>query len=243
MKRIIWIISLFTVGGVIGTLLSFLLGRIPIDVFFYLSLSSFYEIFVLGPFIAGSLYLIYRDVGAVTPLSQTDSIDEKIRWIMRFLFVLFIEGYGIHFAANEIHTNEGYQFTPTSLTYFYDELFGHWLTYFSVLGIILCIVALQFRHPQEESLENQEIFLLFGSSIFLALIVAYALIEGQTPFIAFTVLPISVILVLIITYRQKCNPRMLPMAVFFIIMAVFAIVFVLTYGIVFSGWPQPSELP
>ncbi|MFX1536770.1 MAG: hypothetical protein ACFFDI_21340 [Promethearchaeota archaeon] len=243
MKRIIWIISLFTVGSVIGSLLSLLLGRISIEFFFRLSLSSFYEIFVLGPFIAGSLYLIYREVNTVDPLSQTDSIDEKIRWIMRFLFILFIEGYGIHFAANEIHMNEGYQFTTTSLTYFYDELFGHWLSYFSVLGIMLCIVALQFRHPQEELLENQEILLLLVSSVFLALIVAYALIEGQTPFIAFTALPIFVIIILGIIYKLNYNPRTLPIVVFFIIMAVCAILFVLVYGIIFPGWPQPSELP
>lgn len=199
---------------------------------------------LLTPFVLVSFYYwLFR--------SADEWVVEPPTALMTVLFVagaiLFIEGHGMHLAANSIgHSVYGNPANPAyAITYFYDEVLSHYTWH---LGMLILATVLLWRHysPAKKGLEiwsssPRRRAVVAVAALLYGVSVALSAIEGQTvPLI----LPTSLLIALVfaaVWRRQRqmpCDPAFSFLGLGYTVAAAG----LLSWGGYWGGFPEFSEL-
>jgi hypothetical protein len=175
---------------------------------------------------------------------QAPGLVEDIAFVA--LSAFWIEGHGMHLAANSISNliesqsrNRLIDLTGSAifrLTYWYDELLGHYLLHVGVLGLAALLIYREWRYPAGSAT-------VWWSSILAGVVYGFTLFtitnEGQTVLIG---LPFAVIVTLfgLVWGRKKLGQR--PVLAFFFVACVIALLLYTVWGLYWGGFPEFSEV-
>jgi hypothetical protein len=158
-------------------------------------------------------------------------------------FILYVNGHGLHLSANSL----GRLFDKTQHTEFYnaayllDEVISHYMWDAGVFMISMGLIASSF-HRSHKFLSSQNIILVFIGAFLFGFSFAVNGIEGQT--IAF-VLPAALCGALIsigLRWKESRHDGKDPVTLFFLVAYLTSLVLFAYWGIMYSGFPQFSEL-
>lgn len=170
---------------------------------------------------------------------------QNIKFWVKILFIVgaitFVEGHGIHLAANAIHRHlQADNSSLYTLIYFFDETLGHILwdggTIILVGGLVL--VSL---HKKEMTRRKNHILIIIGA-IFFGFTYFVNAVEGQTVWFTF---PYAIFLVITISYipnKYKTAINQNCVLAFFFFGYIIASGFFLFWLVWQRGFPQFSEL-
>ncbi len=139
---------------------------------------------LLTPLVLIPLYWLLFWIGRDEGPGKTESV------VFMILAALWVEGQGMHLAANSIgHLLSNFVGTDAeTLTHFYDEELSHYMWHLGLIGLSALLIWRQWRFPfigERSSLWIEGISgLLYGFTFFLIIV------EGQTAIIG---LPFAVI--------------------------------------------------
>lgn len=187
---------------------------------------------VLTPLVILPLYWLLFRVRKGAPAS----VGEIIAFVA--LAALWVEGQGMHLAANSIghllsQTASGNAYT---LTEFYDEVLSHYLWHVGVVGLTVLIVLRQWRHPCEAPGPRRPLIvasLVYGFTYFASVV------EAQTAPLG---VPFALALVLFGLARGRAEFRRQPLLAFFVGAQLVSIVLFATWGVYWGGLPEFSKL-
>lgn len=166
---------------------------------------------------------------------------------------LFMYGHAMHVTANAINTystevNDYRDIIPQdsyALIFFLDERLSHFILFTAATGLIGCwllfeqIVEAPFLFPK-----NLVIILLIG--IVYGFVQSYAAIEAQMVWVLYPMFIILLALWFFFWRRSKLFLleflRCYPFSSFVVAMALFTFIITLAFGMLFAGFPQPSEI-
>ena len=129
------------------------------------------------------------------------------------LSALWVEGQGMHLAANSIgHLTESISGTSiAALTYFYDEVLSHYMWHAAMMGLAALLIIRQWRNPfvgEASSLGTE-----LGAGTLHGLNYALMVLEGTTTPIG---VPFAAVAVLCIAVWGRQRLRQTPVVVFFL---------------------------
>jgi hypothetical protein len=173
--------------------------------------------------------------------SHSSNILAKV--ILAIGFISYVEGHGLHLAANSIarlvQTMKDSEVFKA--TYLFDEVISHfiWIGGLSLisLGLILLAHRISFKLVVRKSM----ILLSVGSGFYGVTFTVEA-IEGQTVVWAFPAAIAGFLLSLFLLLKRKRDAGKNPILVFFLIAYLFSIILFAFWGVTQSGFPQFSEL-
>lgn len=150
---------------------------------------------------------------------------------------LWVEGQGMHLGANSIgHLMKQLNATDAyALTEFYDEVLSHYLWHGGVIALSALLIWRQWHHPFVESSPLRSVALaalIYGMTYFITTIEAGTALIG---------IPFAVIIAVIGLLKRKDIARR-PVAAFFIVAYIIAIILFAAWGIYWRGLPQFSEV-
>ena len=195
---------------------------------------------ILTPLVLIPLYwLIFHYAGSETPrLSQAISF--------LILAVFWVEGHGMHMAANSISNLMAEGITRTqaelpggdlyTLAYFFDEQLGHYLWHIGVLGLAALLIYREWHQPAGwRTVWWQAISggIIYGLTLFMITN------EGQTVWLG---LPFSFLVVLfgLIWGRKRLGRQ--PVLAFFFVTFLVALLFLAGWGLYWGGFPEFGEV-
>jgi hypothetical protein len=203
------------------------------------------DLVVLTPiYIAVILYLFFYMAKAEAPYSL------QLTFLI-FAFV-FITGQAMHFTANSINTYstevKDYQsIIPTdtyALIYFLDEKLSHYILFIGITGLLTCWFIFDRLTLAAPIMPGHPLSLSIVGA-FLGVVLAYSLIEARAVWL---LIPILVILtgLWLWFWRHSALPirKYLtdhPFTSFVAILMIAALLLTVGYGLIYSGFPQPSE--
>lgn len=161
--------------------------------------------------------------------------------------ILFIYGQGMHLAANSISHFLGDVpgADAYAITYFYDEVFSHYLWHLGALGFA---GVLLWRHYQPVKkgvnmwhIGGQQRRLLGVAAALYGLTVALAAIEGQTVLLDLPAAILIAVLFGLFWWRQRHLPGA-PVFSFLGMGYIATAVVLAGWGLYWSGFPQFSDL-
>ena len=161
---------------------------------------------LLTPLVLIPLYWLLFWVGREEGPGKAEGV------VFLVLAALWIEGQGLHLAANSIGhmLSEMVGTDAEKLTYFYDERLSHYMWHFGVIGLSALILWRQWRFPfegQRSSLWLEGISgFLYGFTFFLIIV------EGQTVLIG---LPFAIIVTIAGLIWGRGQFRQQPLLAFF----------------------------
>ena len=151
--------------------------------------------------------------------------------------VLYVEGHGIHLAANSIANEaEGAGSRPTPVTHLWDEPIGHHLWYGGLVLVVVALVVALHRRAEGPRLGPLPLLLAlqFG--------VTYTTnaLEGGTAILGLGTSVAFVAWGAVEVRRGRPADRPVPA----LVLATFgpAVLLLLGYGLIHRGFPQPSEV-
>jgi len=155
--------------------------------------------------------------------------------------VLFIEGHGIHLAANAIsrHLDGLHSTSIFRLTYFFDEILGHLLW---DSGYIVISIAFIFRTIYgEDEVPKKSLPLIISGSLLYGFTFFCNAVEGQTVILT---MPFSIIILVCIVLLIRCRMITLRqhLIAFYGTAYITALIFFIYWWIANNGFPQFSEL-
>jgi hypothetical protein len=177
-------------------------------------------------------WLIYRLDGKSAPTRGED--------VCFMIFTAFwVLGQGMHLAANSIgHLLNGMEGTDIyKLSHFYDEVLGHYLWHFGVVGLSAILIFRQWRKPLVEGGISTWLVILAG--IIYGFTYFALIIEGATTPLGVTFTVLAVLLMAI--YARKVMTKQ-PVLCFFFIAYAFALLLFIGWGIYWQGLPEFSEV-
>ena len=234
------VLVVFCSGALLVGLATILLPSFPLPGGL-MGTSFLVDLLVLGPWLTAGLLFLEREVRRTEGDQHVyPQLEVVLHWGLVVSLIIFAEGVGLHYAANLL--SGLYGAGPGSIPYFYDEVVGHWMPYLAMLVGLVCLVGVQLLHPQSGMLRMEEEAVLAAFSIPLGIFVAYSAIEGQTPLLALVSSPLVALLLFVLARRLGGGLSRYPLC--FLVAAVMVVTFItmICYGLVFCGWPQPSEL-
>jgi len=152
---------------------------------------------------------------------------------------LWVEGQGMHLAANSIHhLLEGFEGNDAyRLTYFYDEVISHYMWHLGVFGLSMLVIIRQLRNPFADDHPIWWVVILAG------------VIHGFTLFVIVVeagTAPLGVTYAIVVTLFgciwgwKRFHYQ--PMLLFFVITCLVATLFFIGWGIYWGGLPEFSEV-
>lgn len=197
---------------------------------------------LLTPLVLIPVYwLIFKRASSIEP-----TFGQEITFLV--LAALWVEGQGIHLAANSINNLAGHladrqviDISATdlyTLTYFLDEHLSHYLWHFGIVGLAVVLIYQEWRSPAGQSTIWWATILggvLYGFTAFMFFT------EGQTTPLGlpFTILVVAFTL---ISGRKKLNTH--PVLAFFFVSFLVALLFFAGW-IIYTGFtfpiPEPTE--
>jgi len=160
------------------------------------------------------------------------------------LSVLYVEGHGMHLAANSIGNNLVAN-TDARLVlsiFLFDEPIGHLLWLAGAIGLALIAVAYQTSYPSRDQLTRRQIWLILISGMLYGVSFALTIIEGQSALWAGPIVIGALIVIWIRWLRGKTNWHKQPASTFFV--PGFAVLLV-TLGVWllrFGSFVEPSTM-
>ncbi len=225
-----WLILTFAVAIVVFVIVpSFLSAQL-----FVYPLMKVEDVFVLlTPLVLIPLYWLL--------LKQAAGERIGLALMLPFLILsaLWVDGHGMHLAANSIGhlIDEGPAANAAGqLTYFSDEVLGHYLWHIGLIGLAVLLVAAEWPHPVRALPSTWALSVaafIYGVAFFLIVD------EGQTaplglPFVAlFSVWGF-------IFGRKQLGSH--PLLTFFLVSSVIATLLFAAWGIYWGGLPEFSEV-
>jgi hypothetical protein len=237
MKRLsLWTLAFALLSLVFFILLIFL--RIPFPLY---PLMSYQDVFdLLTPLVLIPIYwLLFRYAAGQAP-----GLVEDMAFLV--LAVLWVEGHGMHLAANSISNlieiiSRGLEYDVMGsdiyyLTHFYDEHLGHYLFHIGVLGLAALLICREWRHPAR-------LVTAWGPTIPAGVIYGFTLFaiidEGQTVLMG---LPFAGLVTLfsLVWGRKKLGQQ--PLLAFLFVACLVALLFFVGWGLVWGGFPEITEV-
>jgi hypothetical protein len=190
-------------------------------------------------------FLLYSRIyhsgsGTLTPSGLPDRLS-KIS--LGLGFVLYVEGHGIHLSANSLARLFDRAQYPEfyHATYFFDEIFSHYIWDAGVFLISLALIFACYRiPPQPKSTKN--LYLICGGAVMYGFTFAANGIEGQT--VAF-VIPAALVGLVVSSgnrFRISQESKTNPVRMFFLLGYAISLILFAYWGIRHAGFPQFSEL-
>jgi hypothetical protein len=161
------------------------------------------------------------------------------------LTVFWVEGHGMHLAANSISNlveilrrNLVIDVMDTDifrLTYFYDEYLSHYVFHIGVLGLAALLIYRESRHPAG-------LVTAWWATIPAGVVYGFTLFtitnEGKTVPIG---LPFACLVTLFGVWGRKKLGRQ-PLLAFFCIACALALLLYIGWGLYWGGFPEFSEV-
>jgi hypothetical protein len=174
----------------------------------------------------------------------TSSLAEEIAFVV--LAGFWVEGQGMHLAANSISNlvenlshDRVIDITGTEifrLTYFYDEVLGHYLRDIGVLGLAAVLIYREWRQPAGTTTTWWAVILggvIYGFTYFCLFL------EGQTVALG---LPFALVVVLFTLVRGRKRLAQQPVLAFFFIACLLAFLLFAGWRLYWGGFPEFSEV-
>jgi len=190
---------------------------------------------VLTPLVLLPLYFLLFRISPKTPFSTSGLV------IFIVFAALWAAGQGIHLSANSLdnllmqrgmETGDVYK-----LTYFYDEILGHYLWHIGIVGLSALLIYRQWRNPLtgERAMLWPIIFggLIYGFSYFLIIM------EGNTAPLGVT---FSVLATLSIIMWARKGISQQPLIIFFLVSYALAMLLFFIWGIINGGLPPIMDV-
>jgi len=211
--------------------------RIPFPPF---PLISYQDVFdILTPLVLIPIYwLLFRYSSSRSELAG--------EIIFMILASLWIQGQGMHLAANSINNlisgladKQGIDMIPIDvvrLTYFFDEILSHFLWHFGVVGLAFLLIYRERRYPAgQKTIWWAAIAggLLYGFTLFTIFLEGQTIIIG-IPFVCF------IVLFALIWGLNHLGQK--PVLAFFFVSCLIAALFFAVWGLYWGGFPQFSEV-
>lgn len=165
--------------------------------------------------------------------------DVRTMIIFMVLTSVWVLGQGMHLAANSI----GHWSSDTmgndinQVIYFYDELLGHFIWHLGVMALSAQLILREWKYPLHGQVTNiwQEVIagVLYGFTI------AGMGLEGNTVPLMFPFAILAAILCVILGRGQYRQQKLIT---FFLIGYGFAVLGFTVWGIIFHGFPPPTEV-
>lgn len=155
------------------------------------------------------------------------------------LGALWVEGQGIHLAANSIghHLKEFEGTTAYRLTYFYDEILGHVLWHLGIVGLSALLIYSAWQpNSTEEPVQYPSIIpaaLIYGFTYFALII------EGGTWVIG---LPFALIAALAPFLWRRATLFRRPGLMFFTLGYLISLMFFMIWGLMWRGFPEFTDV-
>ncbi|MEM3593622.1 MAG: hypothetical protein QXS27_02740, partial [Candidatus Jordarchaeaceae archaeon] len=234
------------------------------------SLWGFWDIIVQAPFVGLFAMVFYRVIVSEKPQKISDKRMLLLQAFMVLSFLIFFEGHGMHFTANNIEvlmaenlpfihlasltfplsnpTAQMYFWTIYSKIYYFDEMLGHQLVYTGFLLLLISGMILELWIGERKPLGRADYIAIIASGGVAGFLVVQAVIEGQ--FVPQSiVLSIGIFVVFLLASKGRASLKASPFTLFVIISAILLLAGLLIYGLTtdpvyatFVGrWPQPSE--
>ncbi len=171
----------------------------------------------------------------------------KHRNLYRFLFwtfsVLYVEGHGMHLAANSIGNNVVLNTNPrlAHSIFLFDEPIGHLLWLGGALGLALVAIAYQTSYTAQDHLTRRQIWIILVCGSLYGVSFALTIIEGQS---ALWAMPIVMGALAVMGYRWFRGQRQLsarPTWTFFLSGFTFLLVTLGVWFAGFGGFIEPSK--
>ncbi len=163
--------------------------------------------------------------------------------ILAIGFLSYVEGHGLHLAANSIA--RVVQMMKDSdvfkATYLFDEVISHFIW---ISGLFLISFGLIFKAQRLsfQPLIKRSMVLLSAGSGFYGITFTVEAIEGQTVVLALPAATAGFLLSLFLFLKKKRDAGRNPIFIFFLIAYLFSIILFAFWGVTQSGFPQFSEL-
>jgi len=230
MKRAPALVLVFAIAFLVFFFAPPLLGK-PFSPYPLMKIADVFDIFT--PLVLLPLYwLLYR-------LSHNEPL--KLPGMIAFFVfaALWAEGQGMHLSANSIaHLLKGMESSDVyKLTYFYDEILGHYLWHLGVVGLSAIIIFRQWQYPFAG--EKAPFWPLFLAGIIHGFSFFSIVIEGGTAPLGITFSTLLLLFVLI-WGRKRIGQQ--PLLIFFFISHAIAAILFIGWGIYWHGLPQFSEV-
>ena len=163
----------------------------------------------------------------------------KANLVFIILAAFWIEGQGMHLAANSIgHLLKGMEVSDVySLTRFYDEVLSHYLWHFGIFGLSALVVFRQWRNSFAEGQTASRLPILAGIIHGFSLFVI--VIEARTAPLGIT-FAVLVTLLGLIWGRKRFNQQ--PLLLFFFTACSVAVLLFVIWAIYWQGLPEFSEV-
>lgn len=185
------------------------------------------------PFILIPLYWKLFKVSPKNKPNQQETL------IFMLLAVFWIQGQGMHLAANSIgHLTK--ELTDTNnikvLTYFYDETLSHYWWDCGAIGLSALLI---YRHGKYLKRDRTLKFILpVIAGIIHGFTYFVGIVESGTASIG---VPFAVIVVCVLFWKRR-NTKQQPMLAFYFVTYLVACLFFLEWGIYHGGLPEFSEI-
>lgn len=187
---------------------------------------------LLAPLILIPLYWLLFRAGANRP-----SVKEIAVFLIFAAF--FVEGHGIHLAGNSIgHWLNGAEGTDVyNLTYFYDEVLGHYLWHLGVIGLSAMVMFRQWQNPLPG--QKPSLWLPGLAGVIHGFLWFLIFVEGQTVPVG---LPFAAATLLFLIIRGRKMIRRQPVILFFFAASLTAVLFLAGWGIYWGSFIEFSKV-
>lgn len=230
MKRLSNLILIFAFAFAVLIILPALINK-PFSPYPYMKVSDVIDLFT--PLVLIPLYYLLLFYGG--------SEEPGVRTMVLFMVfaAVWVLGQGMHLAANSI----GHWLADSmgedinQVTYFYDELFGHFIWHLGVAALSVQLIFHEWRHPLKGQINSlwQEVV----AGIPYGFTIAAMGLEGNTVALMY---PFSVLAGILCIIAGKGQFRQQKLLTFFLVGYGFAAIGFTVWGIIFRGFPPPTEV-
>jgi len=203
----------------------------------------------LTPFAVISFaYVLYSRLNRIShstpnPESAARSKNGPAKVILAIGFLSYVQGHGLHLAANSIaRLLQGMEGTNVfKATYLYDEIISHFIWIAGLYLISLSLIFLSWKLSFLPLIQKRMIVVSAGAILY-GFTYTLEAIEGQTVIFALPAAILGFLFPLILYLKKKKENSRNPVLLFFIGAYFLSILLLLYWGISQSGFPQFSEL-
>ncbi len=173
--------------------------------------------------------------------ARSSNILAKI--ILAVGFLSYVQGHGLHLAANSIaRLLQGMEETNVfKATYLFDEVISHFIWIAGLYLISFSLILLAWRLSFQPLFRKSMVFVSAGAILY-GFTYTLEAIEGQTVIFAFPAAILGFLIALILYRRAKRENSRNPILLFFMGAYLLSILLFSYWGISQSGFPQFSEL-
>lgn len=159
--------------------------------------------------------------------------------VFMVLAALWVEGQGIHLAANSIgHLTGAFAGSnAAALTYFYDEVLSHYMWHAGIIGLSLLLIFRQWRNPfagMRSTLRAE-----FGAGILHGLSFGLMALEGATIALG---LPSAALVVVFGLARGRGQFRQQPLLAFFFVAYLTAAILFVAWRVYWGCFIEPFDM-